>query len=361
MIIGIKRSAGFLGVFLSICSIIGVTSFHAFAQQAKSADAEDVKVDPATVPIIEGALRYLADQQLPDGSWSGDKANADIKFPVAMTSYALIAFLANGNLPDAGPYAKQVTKGLQFLLDSSESDGMFREKPRQYYMYSHGIATMVLAEIYGETQDPIIRRKLERALMIIEHSQNPEGGWRYQPGSKDADLSVTVPQTVALLGAKRAGIIVPQVTIDKAIAYIRSLQVNVGNPKYIGFGYQAPVGPGLSRTAAAIYAIQISGSYDDPLVVKGSSFVADRGIPDYLTYGNYYAAVSLYLVGGDKWRQYYQKFSKYLLKNAQTNGTMSHWDSSLDSQAKNVGSNWCTAVFTTILSMPYGYLPLYQR
>jgi hypothetical protein len=232
-------------------------------------------------------------------------------------------------------------------------------------MYSHGLATMVLAEIYGETQNPVIRPKLEHVVLLIIHGQNAEGGWRYQPGSKDADLSVTVPQTVALCAAKRAGIAVPQITIDRAVSYIK----HCASPS--GFAYQAGKGGGsYARDSAAIYALQITGLYDDPLVATSSDGVMKMLMAsnqpnwrvEWLTYGSYYSGVAHYLIGGNKWRTYYQTFGQqYLLGHVSTEGDMSHWNVSVDPNAKDIGSNWCTAVFTTILSLPYGYLPLYQR
>jgi len=337
------------------------------AEPDRTASADTVSVDKNTEAVINGALKYLAAQQLPNGSWNGDKANpASSKYAVAVTSYVMMAFMANGNLPDAGPYAKQVKNGLQFLLDSVQADGTFNEGDHSHYMYSHGLGTMVLAEIYGETQSPVIRPKLEHVVLLIIHGQNPAGGWRYQPGSKDADISVTVPQTVALCAAKRAGIAVPQATIDKAIAYIKSCEVGTTG----GFSYQGTGGPDFARTAAAIYALQITGLYDDPMVGDGSRYVMGGLMKcnepgwrtDWLTYGSYYAGVAHYLIGGDAWKNYYQIFGQqYLLSHVSTDGNMSHWEESLDPKAKGIGSNWCTAVFTTILSLPYGYLPLYQR
>jgi hypothetical protein len=338
---------------LSVGLILSVSALPAFAQQEEpSASNDTVKVDAPTEAVINGALKYLAAQQMPDGSWTGDKKiPQSANVAVAMTSYVMMAFMANGNLPTEGLYAKQVRNGMQFLLDSVQADGTFHELDRSHYMYSHGLGTMVLAELYGETQNPAIRTKLEHLVLLIIHGQNSEGGWRYQPGSRDADLSVTVPQTVALCAAKRAGINVPQVTIDQA--------ARPGNG-----------GPGFARTSAAIYALQICGLYDDPMVANGSKFVMTQimrssnpgwGV-DWMTYGNYYAGVAHYLIGGEAWKTYYQAFGRdYLLHRVTTEGDMSHWDASVDPKARGIGSNWCTAVFTTVLSLPYGYLPLYQR
>jgi hypothetical protein len=335
---------------------------------AAPAPGDSVKVDKNTEAVINGALKYLATQQLADGSWTGDKTSTQSnKWAVAMTAYVMMAYMANGNLPDAGPYAKQVKNGMQFLLDSVQADGTFHTGDPSHYMYMHGLGTMVLAELYGESQNPVIKPKLLHLVLLIERGQNREGGWRYQPGSRDADLSVTVPQTVALVAAKRAGIAVPQVTIDRAVAYIKRCAVrNTG-----GFAYQAGGGGGsYARDSAAIYALQITGLFDDPLVSAGSNAVMSEvnrcntpnWSPEWLTYGSYYAGVAHYLIGGDRWKSYYDTFGQqYLLKHVITDGDMDHWDQALDRNAKGIGSNWCTAVFTTILSLPYGYLPLYQR
>ena len=45
-------------------------------------------------------------------------------------------------------------------------------------MYSHGFATLFLAEIYGMTGDEQVKEKLQRAVRLIEKTQNPEGGCR---------------------------------------------------------------------------------------------------------------------------------------------------------------------------------------
>ena len=69
-------------------------------------------------------------------------------------------------------------------------------------MYSHGFGTLFLAEAYGMTHRPEIREKLQKAVRLIIDTQNLEGGWRYQPVRRDADLSVTICQINALRAAQ---------------------------------------------------------------------------------------------------------------------------------------------------------------
>ena len=48
-------------------------------------------------------------------------------------------------------------------------------------MYSHAMATLALAEMWGMTGDKDIKPVLTKAVNLIVGSQNHEGGWRYEP------------------------------------------------------------------------------------------------------------------------------------------------------------------------------------
>src|SRR5262249_22750088 len=150
-------------------------------------------------------------------------------------------------------------------------------------MYGHGIASIALAEIYGQTRSAGMRPKLERVIKLIVASQNREGGWRYRPVAYDADISVTVLQVVALRAAKNAGLDVPQATIDAAIRYVKACQHEPSG----GFSYQPGHDPGFARTAAAIYSLQVCGLYDDPMVKRGSEYLVKNAKKnaDWYTYG----------------------------------------------------------------------------
>ncbi len=326
---------------------------------APSAPSEEagVKVDAKTAEVIQGALKYLAGQQRLDGSWSyreGLQGHA-----VAMTGYTLLAFMAAGNVPGEGDYAKNVSGGARFLLESLQPDGQFRGVSPGQYMYNHGIATVALAELYGETQSPGIRVKLQSAIDLILASQNPAGGWRYQPHPNDADISVTVLQAVALRAAQGAGLAIPRQAIDNAISYVDSCY----QPHTGGFLYQPGKQPtGFARTAAAIYSLQVLGKYDDPRVKTGSEYLfshlLDHG--PFWSYGNYYAAPAQYMVGGDTWRRWYEQINRILLNSVQRDGDQAHWEPKFDNGSQS-SALFATAVYVHILAMPYHFLPLYQR
>ena len=340
---------------MSLRSLCATAALCAFALLPARAAEDTVVVDAQTEEVLRGALRFLVAKQNVNGSWNASE-NRRGDHPVAMTGYVLLAFMATGNLPEEGEYAKQVKAGLDFLLDSIGLDGTYRGVDGSKYMYNHGIATIALGELYGQSRSPIIREKLQRAIRLIVTTQsdraNTKGGWRYQPRPGDADISVTVLQVVALRAAKNAGLDVPQQTIDDAVDYVRRCS-NPGG----GFAYQAGQrGAGFSRTAAAIYSLQVCGHYDDPLVQPGSQYLFEHSKTDpYWTYGANYAAPAQYMIGGETWRRWYDFMKAELLPKVQRNGDLCSWDD------RKIGSIYATACHATILAMPWHCIPLYQR
>jgi prenyltransferase beta subunit len=323
---------------------------------------DNVKVDAETEEIIKGGLKYLADKQSPNGSWGtiGEEANRRI----AMTGYTLMAFLAAGHLPGEGEYGKHVAAAMQFLLDQTQPDGIIGNRTDGQYMYAHGICTIALAEIYGQTRSPAIKNKLERLVRLIIAAQNREGGWRYRPISYDADISVTVLQAVALRAAKNAGLEVPQQTLDNAVKYVKRCY----DRRTGGFCYQPGQSPGFARTSAAIYSLQVCGLYEDEMVKTGSKYLLDavekKGgeTREWFTYGHFYAAPAQYMVGGETWERWYKSIKSLLLSDVILDKPKghAHWEPRRD-RGREVGPTFCTAVYTMILAMPYHYIPLYQR
>jgi hypothetical protein len=164
---------------------------------------------------------------------------------------------------------------------------------------------------------------------------------------------VTVLQVVALRVAKNAGLDVPQQTIDDAVDYVRRCAV----PGTGGFAYQVGQNwPGYARTAAAIYSLQVCGKYEDPLIGPGSDFLFENKFDRrHWAYGSNYAGPAQYMIGGDTWRRWYDFMKQILVPSAKRIGDHCYWEEN------EIGAVYATASFTTILAMPWHYLPLYQR
>ena len=164
---------------------------------------------------IARALNFLDGQQLPEGAWRTDAWGES----TAITSLAVMSFLAAGHVPGEGPYGRDISRGILWVVAQQQPNGMLVHKTRTHGpMYSHGICTLMLAEVAGMMDGPdaaLVRRALEDGIRLILESQavsknvRHAGGWRYQVNSRDSDLSVTGWQVLAMRAAKDIGCDVP--------------------------------------------------------------------------------------------------------------------------------------------------------
>jgi hypothetical protein len=312
-------------------------------------------ITPSTQQAINRGLDYLANNQYEDGSLG---SGSTYRRHVAVTALAGIAFLSGGNTPNRGKYGPQVEKIVQYLLRNTDSTGLISapEHRQMNPMYGHGFATLFLAEVYGMTPRPDIREKLKLAVNLIINTQNKEGGWRYFPVRKEADISVTVCQIMALRAARNAGIFVPKNTVEACTKYVKSCQNADG-----GFMYQKTLGNGSiwPRTAAGLVALNSAGIYDSDETHKALKFLMDhqpRGEifrhDTFYFYGHYYAVQAMWHAGGQYWAQWYPAIRDELLVRQVPDGSWSD---------NSVNSEYAAAMACIVLQMPNNYLPIFQR
>jgi prenyltransferase beta subunit len=311
---------------------------------------EDAKMDPAARKATARALEWLASQQNPDGSWS------DGRYPhnTAITSFALLAFLSQGHLPGQGLYGPEVARGTRFLLSSAREDGYLigARGSGNGNMYCHAMSTLVLAELWGVTADKDIKPVLTKAVNLIGSAQNFEGGWRYQPRPNEADISVTIMQVMALRAAKNSGLHVRDETMKKAITYIKSCH----DPRTGGFSYQPHQVPGFARTAAGACVLQLTGEYKAAEIPRAIAFLEQNfHAHEHFWYGHYYASHAMHQVGGKRWKDWYARIRGLLLARQGGDG---RWTLH---EHNDVGPVYQTSIAVIILSVPMGYMPIYQR
>ncbi|QDU45274.1 Prenyltransferase and squalene oxidase repeat protein [Symmachiella dynata] len=312
-------------------------------------------ITPTTQRAIDRGLRFLSKKQSADGSYgSGPR----YRHNVAVTALSSMAFLSAGHMPSRGPYGEQVDKTVEFLLRHTKPSGFIyvEEGASHGPMYGHGFATLYLAEVYGTTPRKEIREKLSLAVNLIVNSQNDQGGWRYEPNSKDADVSVTVCQIMALRAARNAGIFVPKDTVDRCIKYVKACQNNDG-----GFRYQLNHNRDslFPRSAAGVVALYSAGEYEGAEITRGIQYL-HRHLPrpgrarnvEYYFYGNYYGVQAMWHAGGDHWKRWYPAVRDDLLIRQSADGS---WDNTLQNP------EYGTAMALLILQMPNNYLPIFQR
>ena len=331
---------------------------------SKTADpqADDIERSAAELITREGqraidrGLEFLARQQHEDGSFgtSGYSHN------VAVCGLAGMAFMAGGSTPDRGPYGKQVARCLDFVLQNAQDSGFINVLGSNDHgpMYGHGFATLFLAECYGMSPRADLRQKLSKAVDLIVNTQNPEGGWRYQPQRSEADISVTICQIMALRAARNAGLHVPTETVDRTIAYVKKSQNADGGFMYM---LSQPSVSAFPRSAAGVVALYSAGIYEGPEIERGLAYLMES-IPTrdavgfnretYYFYGHYYAVQAMWHAGGEHWARWYPAIrDELVVRQRDDDGA---W---MDPICPECG----TAMACIILQMPNNYLPIFQR
>ncbi len=324
---------------------------------AQTADPEKTAaemINPAAQRAIDQGLQWLASRQNGDGSFGlgTHRSNA------AICGLCGMALMSGGSTPGRGPYGHQVELAVDYLLSLAQPSGFIAEPTptSQGPMYSHGFATLFLAECYGMSKRAELRDKLSLAVQLIVNSQNKEGGWRYSPTKEPvADISVTVCEIMALRAAHNAGIHVPKETVDRAVDYVKKCQNRDG-----GFVYQLVLGgeSEFPRSAAAIVALNSAGIYKRPEITKGldylTQFRPQQGVArheQFFEYGHYYAVQAMWQAGGERWAHWYPAIRDDLIAKQAPDGS---WISAY-------GSEYATAMCLLVLQTPENQLPIFQR
>ncbi len=304
------------------------------------------EITPESQEAIDRGLAWLAEQQRPDGSIGSGGT--------AITSLGAIAFMSAGHLPGRGEYGDVVAKAVDNVLAQAQPSGLLAGANGGGVMYQHGFATLLLGEVYGMTGEDRVQEPLRRAIRLIEQSQNPQGGWRYQPVPVDADVSVTICQVMALRAARDAGVKVERKVIDDAIAYIRECQNSDG-----GFNYMLGAGQNSAfpRSAAGVATLYYAGVSEGEAVDNGLAYLL-RFLPGqrisntrhHYFYGQYYAAQAMFLAGGEYWQTWYPAIRTELLTQQAANGSWSG-DNTVE---------YSTSMALIVLQMPNRYLPVFS-
>ncbi len=371
------------------------------AQEEVRLEADTTLMTSEIERVVDGALRWLKDQQNRDGSWNariGFKINDGYRLEpgnqgpeglphLGVTSLAAMAMLSGGHMPGQGPYGQVVEDALRFVMSKVSENGFITANGTR--MYSHALSLLFLAEVYGMTGQPQLRACLDRAVEFTHRSQNQTGGWRYAPLARDSDMSITVCQVVALREARNIGIRVPKATIDSALRYVMESAVTRDEERG-AFLYQHQDVPfnrnSFALTAAGLTTIYQAGLYSDrdidayceahgievrPRIKQCLAYLwrwypmlrNEYGNHYFYYYGNYYAAQAMYTRGGEEWRRWYAMVSEDLLRSSNKGRAREgqgaeerfYW------RDNHVGENFATAVAAIILQVPNHYLPIFQR
>lgn len=317
--------------------------------------------NPVVDEAVTRALDYLARQQRRQGYW---EANGG-QYRVAMTALSGMALLSEGSTTTRGKYARNISRAVDFLLDTSQPSGLIGYSDDFHYTYGHGFSMLFLSQVFGEEEDVERRRRIKqvltKAVRFSAEAQTSLGGWGYvsaRDGNDFDEGSTCVTQVQGLRACRNAGIVVPREVIDRAKQYIHKCMTEEGGVEYSirGGGARAPI------TAAAVASMFSAGEYEgNDDVEKMMSFCEKHIWPGggglqshgfgHWHYMHYYYAQVMYREE-DRWPKYFDELTDVLLSSQSADGS---W------QEGHVGPVYVTAINATILQLDRGYLPIYQR
>lgn len=302
----------------------------------------------ATEGAVDHGLEWLAKHQEGDGHWDSQKygcKGTGRVYDVAMTGYALLAFLGAGHTEKTGKYKDNVVHAVQWLIDNQNKEVKF---PGRWVDldYTQGIGTMALGEAAGMSRIKETREAAQAAINAVDDAQRQTAGtsdreaWDYGPRGGANDSSVMAWNILALKSCKVAGLKVDHSCFQGCLDWINAGQ-DLGNlkpgdaaPSYDWEGgamaYRGTCAipnkgqGGMAVTAAAaLCRLMIGGANgDDPGVLGPCNLIKNKYLmkayPFNMYYG-YYATLLMFQKGGDYWKTWNDSMKK-VLPDAQVKG-----------------------------------------
>jgi hypothetical protein len=345
---------------------------------------ESERVDEA----VERALAWMVSQQLDDGSFITLERGQP-----GVTCLCVMAFMAQGHLPGAGPYGARLEKATEYVLRCQKQNGLIcavtPDIPRLSRQvgglgtntaYNHAIAALLLSELYGlggVSQNERMQEAIQKALAVsLEMQRWPKdneadkGGWRYvdDRDQSDSDLSVTGWELMFLRSARNAGFDVPKDAIDDAVAYV----LRCYSKEYGTFQYWIDRGDGRSRgmAGAGILALAHAGHHNSPEAKNAAEWILKQKFEPYNTvapfhndrdhyhFGVFGCCQGMYQMGGRYWTEFYPPIVRILLANQSENGS---WPADSQRWDAPYGPAYSTALNVMTLGAPNQLMPIFQR
>ena len=341
----------------------------------------------ASEEAVALALKWIVKHQLPDGGWSFDHTIGDDKFRDSpnpgiltnkidrsvrafarngATAMALLPLLGQGHTHLAGKYKKEVRRGLEYLMAKGQPQKggsiSYLEPGGEYY--SHGLCSIVFAEAFAMSQDPLLAPFAQGCLWYLEQTQNRDiGGWRYRP-FEAGDTSVVGWQVMAFKSGKLSGLQINKKTyklIDKFLNY-----VSTDNGTYYGYAKREERRNKSCTSIGILCRMYMGWDKEHPSIVEAVGYLGKLGPnvgPKSDIYYNYYCTQVMKQYGGKEWTKWNDVMRDSLVESQNKKGnTTGSWffDNNYAHSASKGGRLYCTAMACMTLEVYYRYLPLYS-
>ncbi len=352
-----------------VCAICQSSSLQAEGEWEVTRDSE---------LALKRGIKWLAENQGTQGNWASND--------LGLVGMGALAFLADGHMPGRGRYGDNVENALSYVVRHAKPSGLLNISNAQRDMYNHGLATFVLGQAHGMTDDKQIGRVIDRALKLIYNTQAQDGGWDYRARrqSRGHDLSLAVMQAKAIRSAVDSGLEVPPKVVQMAIEGVRARYRAKNGAR--GDDPRIQQGPGsftynggnatVAMAAAGVVCMQEFGQYDDWRIPKTMRFITEsiaqvrisrtrNGKMPFDAYTLYYVGQALYQVGGEPWKESYPALRDQLItaqvRKPSDPGEDGSWRDPRYVTGGKPSRLFGTSVACFILAIPNRYLPILQE
>jgi len=311
---------------------------------------------------VDRALKFLASAQNEKGYWTPEVRGPSAAEPEAVTAAVLLAFLTEGNTHKSGKFYKVVSAGLQWLKSRQRDDGYIGSGKLPSRRFSHALATLYLAELYGTTRDPDVKAILRKAVEFALKIRTPGKGWKRSDADASDDTMLTAWMLLALSAARRY-----EPTLLNWSGYENALRVFDERIDSRGrLGYRKPkqgvvertsleFQEMLIRTAAAAFARLITtGDFTNLNLKKSVNFI-DTVKPrkDDRNHLYWFFATHLMWYQGSRFRLFWAPTMRALLDLQITEGKFAgSWDASVAWSGFRGGRLFDTALSVLTLNTP---------
>jgi hypothetical protein len=388
------------------------------ARRTRAVDIGDATVGSETA--VDAALRWLAEHQSADGSWSFDHRDGlcqgQCRDPGSMkaaknaaTAMALMTFLGAGHSHVEGRYKANVARGLRFLLATLKKNdrvGSWHEAVGNATNYSHGMATLAVCEAYGMARDhkpskqrekspsemteeerrawkekqkrpkqpetavslAELRAAAQSSLNYITQNQHPAGGWRYNAG-QPGDTSVVGWMLMALKSGHMANLKVSPQTVLATSRFLDSVKHDdYGSIYHYLPDKNRPLEACKATTAIGLLCRMYMGwDRNHGGIVQGVAQLSAWG-PELSANGraanmyyNYYATQVMFHHGGEPWKKWNNSLRDRLVAAQSKQGhARGSWSFTGDHGAASGGRLYSTTLAAMTLEVYYRYMPIYK-
>ncbi len=321
---------------------------------------------------IDRSLEFIVQHQGSDGGFLVYRTSGE----PAITCLAVMAMLARGHQPGRGRYGERIERAVDYVLNCQHHDGMLAvERPEDAYValggshcvhYNHGIAGLMLSEVYGMTtpeRDQRIKEAINKALgySVRAQVQDPvfDGSWGYDPpidSGHITDLSVVSWNLMFLRSAKNIGFDVPMQTVKRTMDYVdRSYCPQDGGFRYHLHKPKSDV----SVTGIGILMLSLGGERDSKKIKTAAEYLVSNPWAGMGTqsgnYGAYYIGLAALHLGEPYWSQIYPPLMSIILESQAADGS---WPNGYDGD--RFSPTYSNSIYTMTLAVPLQLLPIYQ-